>query len=325
MSYRIFLTGTRIADVALKILDNNNCIYEIGDPKDTPEDLVRKLKAFNPDGLIVRQGKITAAVQDAAENLRVICKHGVGVDNIDLSAATERGTPVMYTPKANFESTAEHAFALMFSLVRKIPLQDKRIRNGIFDKKGYDGLELLGKTLGIIGFGRIGKRLAELVAPFKMKVLVYHPSQREEALADYIEKVKTPAEIFPRADIISLHCPLNENTRYLINKDSIAAMKDGAYLVNTARGGIINEVDLHQALMNGKLGGAALDAFEKEPPPADHPLFSLDNVIMTTHIGGVSDNSFRNMGIGAVTNVLSVLNGEFPELESLVNKAVLDK
>ena len=325
MSYRIFITGSGIAEEALQVLRKENCAFEVGDPKDTPEDIAKKIKRFNPDGIIVRQGKITGTVQNAAKNLKVICKHGVGTDNINIEAATKHGIPVMFTPLANFESAAEHTLALILSLMRRIPNEDKRIRKGIFDKKKYDGLELFGKTLGIIGFGHIGRRLSELAGPFKMDVMVYHPSCIVEALPEYISKVKKAENIFPRADIISLHCPLTPDTKCMINKNSIAQMKKGVYVINTSRGGILNERDLFHALQDGKIAGAALDVFEIEPPAVDNPLFELDNVIFTTHVAGISDNSFKNMGIGAVKNVLAVLKGEIWDMESLKNKEVLNR
>lgn len=324
MPYRIFITGSGIAEEAQQLLREANCIFETGNPKDTPEDIAGKLRSFNPDGIIVRQGKINAAVQDAAPNLKAICKHGVGTDNIDVAAATRRGIPVMFTPLANYESVAEHTLALILSLIRRIPLEDKRVRGGIFDKKNYDGLELLGKTLGIIGFGHIGRRLAELAAPFKMKVVAYHPSCTGETLPPYISKVKNVAAIFAQADIISLHCPLTPETKNMINIQSIAQMKKGIYIINTARGGIVNESDLFRALQDGRIGGAALDVFETEPPAADHALFQLDNVIFTTHVAGASDNSLKNMGVDSVNNVLAMLNGEPLDMKSLVNKEVLD-
>lgn len=323
MHYRIFITGSGIVKEAQQLLREENCIFETGDPKDTPADIARKLREFDPHGLIVRQGKISAEVQAAAKSLKVICKHGVGTDNIDVAEATRRGIPVLFTPLANYESVAEHTLALIFALLRRIPLEDKRIRSGVFDKKHYDGQELLGKTLGIIGFGHIGRRLAELAAPFKMKVVVYHPSCTPEPLPPYISKVKKVEEIFSRADIISLHCPLTPETKGMINRRTIAQMKQGVYIVNTARGGIVNEGDLFQALQERRVGGAALDVFEEEPPAADHPLFRLDNVIFTTHVAGASDNSLKNMGVDSVKNVLAVLNGEPPDPESLVNKEVL--
>lgn len=323
MSHRVFITGSGIAEEARQLLRQEHCSFEVGDPKDTPDDLVAKLKAFDPDALIVRQGKITAEVQEAAAHLRVICKHGVGIDNIDIAAATRRGIPLMFTPRANFESAAEHTLALILALVRRIPNEDKRIRSGIFDKKKYGGLELFEKTLGIIGFGKIGRRLAELVAPFRMNVAVYHPSGTVEPLPPHIFKVKSVAELFPLADILSLHCPLTPETKGMINKQTIALMKQGVYVINTARGGLVNENDLLPALQAKRVAGAAVDVFEEEPPAVNHPFFSLDNVILSTHVAGMSDNSSKNMGIDAVKNVLAVLNGRPLDMAAVINHEVL--
>jgi len=323
MSYKVFLTGSGIAAEAVEFLTSEDCIVEVGDASDSSEDLVRKFKAFNPDGIIVRQGKITAEVQDAAPNLRVISKHGVGTDNIDKDAATARGIPVLYTPYANFESVAQHALALILSLARRIPSEDKRIRSGVFNKKGYSGEELTGKTLGLIGFGNIARRLSELAAPFGLNVVAYHPSNTAEKLQPHVSKVDNPEALFPLADIISLHSPLTPETRNLINKDTIGMMKPGSYVINTARGGIVNEQDLYEALKDGQLAGAALDAFEVEPPDMSNPLFTLENIIFTTHIGGMSNKSFKNMGFQSSENMLSVLKGETLNPAVVVNKQVL--
>lgn len=323
MAYRVFLTGSGIAAEAVAYLQNEDCIVEVGDPRDSSEDLIRKFKAFNPDGIIVRQGKITAEVQDAAPNLRIISKHGVGTDNIDKEAATQRGIPVTYTPNANFEAVAQHTLALILSLVRRIPSEDKRIRSGIFDKKGYDGEELTGKTLGLIGFGNIARQLAKLVGPLGMEVVVYHPSNTTEELLPHISKADSPAAVFSDADILSIHSPLTSETRNLVNNETIAAMKPGGYIINTARGGIVNEADLHDALQSGHLSGAALDAFEKEPPETDNPLFKLESIIFTTHIGGMSNKSFRNMGFQSSDNLLTVLKGAALNPDVVVNKEVL--
>ena len=283
----------------------------------------RKLKSFNPDGLIVRQGTITANVQDAASNLKVICKHGVGTDNIDIDAATARSIPVMFTPGANSESVAEHTLALILSLIRRIPVQDRQIRSGVFSKKSFDGQELLGKNLGIIGYGRIGRRLSELVSPFKMNVVVYHPSCTNENLPKYIVKAQTVEDVVCRSDIISLHCPLTPVTRGMINKTTIAQMKEGAYIINTARGPLVNEEDLIQALKEKSIAGAALDCFEKEPLAVDSPLLRLDNVILTAHVAGTSDESLRNIGTTAVRHVISMLRGEPVDVRFILNSQVL--
>jgi D-3-phosphoglycerate dehydrogenase len=164
--------------------------------------------------------------------------------------------------------------------------------------------------LGIIGFGQVGRRVAELVAPFKMRVLVYHPSCTDEPLPEYITKVKSVPELLPRVDILSLHCHLTPETRHLVNRDRIAQMRRGVHIINTARGALVHEDDLLEALQSGHVAGAALDVFAEEPPPLDHPLFQHDRVIVTAHVAGMSDNSFRNMGLAAVRHVLTVLKGE---------------
>ena len=323
MSYRIFITGSGITEEAMQLLKGENCQMEIGEPADTPAELIAKLSSFDPHALIVRQGQITAEVQAAAGSLKAICKHGVGTDNIDIAAATALGIPVMYTPGQNFEAAAEHTLALILALARQIPLQDRKIRNGIFDKKNYGGVELLGKTIGLVGYGRIARRLAELLYPFNMKAIVYHPSWRDDPELDHVSKVQHVDELFPLADIISLHCPLTDATRGLINRETIAKMKTSAMIINTARGPVVNENDLYNALKERRIAGAALDCFETEPPAADNPLFELDNVIMTTHIAGMSDYSTKNVGLASARNVLDILQGRQPDLKSVLNKESL--
>jgi D-3-phosphoglycerate dehydrogenase len=259
----------------------------------------------------------------AAEGLRVICKHGVGTDNIDLPAATRLGIPVLFTPGANTESAAEHTLGLILSLLRKIPTQDRRIRRGVFEKTRYDGVELAGKTLGLIGFGRIGKRVADLVAPFRVNVVVFHPHARNREYPPHVSRVSSPEQVFRESDIISLHCPLTDATRSLVNARTLGIMNDGVFLVNTARGGIISEPGLILALESGKVAGVALDVFEEEPVPESHALLRRDDVILTTHVAGVSDVSLRRMGMEAVQNVLAFLDGKPVDREVVRNPEVL--
>jgi D-3-phosphoglycerate dehydrogenase len=216
----------------------------------------------------------------------------------------------MYTPDANYECVAEHTLGLILSLLRKIPSQDSRIRRGQFDKKGFSGQELLGKTLGLVGFGRIARRLSELVAPFNVPVIVYHPSGTDETLAPHVSKVSSLDEVLRQSDIVSLHLPLLADTRGIIDSNALSKMKKHAYLINTSRGPIVNEKDLIKALHDGRIMGAALDTFEVEPMPADSPLFHLDNVVMTMHTAGNSDASLRNMAMGSARNVLAVLRNQ---------------
>jgi D-3-phosphoglycerate dehydrogenase len=324
-SFRVFITGSGIVNDALQKLENDNCVIEMGTPKDSPADIAGKLKAFDPDALIVRQGQITDEVLGFAPNLKVICKHGVGTDNIDIAAATRARIPVFHTLNANFEAVASHTLALMLSLVRQIPLQDRLIRDGIYDKSSYGGLELTGKTLGLIGFGKVGRRLAELVAPFQMHVLSYHPSCTTEELPVHITKTNNVLDVLKQADIVSLHCPLTSETKYMLNKDAFHLMKSSAFLINTARGGIVNEQDLLVALDQQKISGAAFDVLEIEPPVDDHPLFQYENVILTPHIAGSSDQALMNMGLAAVGHVLAVLKQEPVDTSSMKNPEVVKR
>jgi D-3-phosphoglycerate dehydrogenase len=320
MSFRVFVTGSGIAQQARQFLEDEGCTVEVGSPRDTPRDIEERVRAFQPEAMIVRQGKITADVQTAAPSLRVICKHGVGTDNIDIEAATLRGIPVMYTPSANYESVAEHTLALILALLRRITLEDGRVRSGIFDKAAYAGLELRGKTLAVVGFGRVGRRLAELAGPFGTRVVVHHPSRNLRMLPEHVSQVQRLEDALADADIVSLHCPLTAQTRNLINDRTIAVMKQGAYLVNTARGGVVDEAALAEGLRSGRIAGAALDVFASEPPDPANPLLAMTNVIFTTHVAGVSDNSYLNMGMESARNVLAVLRGEPVDAGSVVSR-----
>ena len=319
MRYRVFITGSGIAEKARHFLEEQDCKLECGDPRDSAEDIARKVSEFRPDGLIVRQGQISELVLKASPNLAAVCKHGVGTDNIDIASATQLGISVLYTPGINSEAVAEHTLALILCLVRQIPFLDKQVRGGIFDKSHYAGQELLGKTLALVGFGRIGRRVSELAASFNMNILVYHPSHTTERLPQNIHKIQNIDELFANADILSLHCPLNESTRGMINAETISRMRRSAFIINTARGAIIDEAALLQALRNNQIAGAALDTFELEPPAPTNPLFKLDNVIFSPHVAGISDRSFQETGLAAARNILAVFRGETPDPEAWLN------
>ena len=316
---RIFVTGPALAEEAKALLSRRGCVCAFGHDGDSPDDIARKLATFQPDGLIVRKGLITEAVIGAAGTLRAISKHGVGVDNIDVAAATARGIPVMITALANYESVAEHTLALIFALSRRIPAQDRKVRQGIWDRGDYGIDDLRGKTLGLVGFGRIARRLVELVRPLEMRVLVFDPYARS---AGSSVRFVDLMELLSLADIVSIHCPLTPETRGLLGRAQLAAMKPTAWIVNTARGAVVDETALIEALRDRRIAGAALDTFSSEPPGPNHPLFAVDSVVVSAHIGGFSRNSFRNMGVGAVENVLAVLDGGMPERACLVNPEV---
>ena len=251
------------------------------------------------DALAVRSAtKVTAEVLAAAPKLRVIGRAGTGVDNIDLAAATRRGVVVMNAPGGNSVSVAEHTLALLLALARQVSDASQSTRGGKWEKKKYSsGREVLGKTLGVIGTGNIGALVVQRAKAFGMKVIAYDPFLSEEAAAKLgVELVQLP-EIFRRADAITLHVPLTEQTRNMVGAPQLAQMKPGALLINCARGGLVDEKAVAEALKGKKLGGAALDVFETEPPPADHPLFSCENFIATPHLGGSTEDAQQNVAV----------------------------
>ncbi len=274
------------------------------------------------DALVVRsQTKVTKKVIDAAKKLRVIGRAGVGVDNVDVDAATRRGIIVMNTPGGNTISTAEHTFSMMMSLARKIPQAHATMKAGKWDRKSFEGVELYNKTLGIVGMGRIGSEVARRAIAFGMRVLAYDPFlSLSRAKALQVEVVELD-EIYARADFITVHVPATDQTLGMINKDTIAKMKNGVRLINCARGGIINEKDLYDAVKSGKVAGAALDVYEVEPPK-DSPLRELDAVIMTPHLGASTQEAQESVGVEVAEQIAEVLAGG--TIRNAVNMPSLD-
>jgi D-3-phosphoglycerate dehydrogenase / 2-oxoglutarate reductase len=238
------------------------------------------------EGLIVRSAtRVTAELMDAAKNLRVIGRAGVGVDNIDVTAATSRGVVVMNAPDGNTITTAEHTIALLVALARSVPQANSSLKSGKWERKNFVGTELQGKTLGIVGLGRIGKIVASRARALGMRIVAYDPFIATEQARDLEIESASFEEVLARADFLTVHTPLTSDTRGLINAAALAKMKHGARVINCARGGLIEEAALYEAIKSGQIGGAALDVFEQEPPPSDHPLLLLNEVIATPHLG----------------------------------------
>ena len=240
----------------------------------------------NRDGLIVRsETKVTAEVLNAASTLRVVGRAGVGVDNIDVAAATARGIIVMNAPDGNTITTAEHTIALLVALARNVPQANSSVKAAQWERKRFVGAELRGKTLGIVGLGRIGRAVAQRAAALGMSIVAYDPFIAADQAHEVDIQIVPLDEVLARADFLTVHTPLTNETRALINAGAFAKMKTGARVINCARGGLIDERALYDAITSGKIAGAALDVFEQEPPPADHPLLALDQVIVTPHLG----------------------------------------
>jgi len=325
MPFKIFVTSRSIAQKAIALMNKEGCEYAFGHESDDSTTIAQKVRDFQPDGLVVRKGKITREVLEASHRLKAVCKHGVGIDNIDLKAATELGIPVMITAWANFESVAEHTLGLILTLLRNIPRQHAYTTSGSWDKADYQGDDLLGKTIGLVGFGRIGQRLCELIAPFAVQVLVHDPYVPAREMPPAVQKAPDLRNMLPLVDILSIHCPLTPKTRKLIGQTELALLKPGACLINTARGGIVDEAALIKALQTGAIKGAALDTFEREPPHPDNPLLKMENVIVTNHVAGSSRDALRNMGVDAVQNILQVLRGNPPDSSSIINPQGFDR
>ena len=237
-------------------------------------------------GLVVRsETKVTAEVMDHAPHLRVVGRAGVGVDNIDVPAATERGIVVMNAPDGNTITTAEHTMALLIALARRVPQANSSLKSGKWDRKSFIGVELQGKTLGVVGMGRIGRAVATRARAFGMTIVAFDPFLAPEQAHDWDVELAPLNEVLSRADFLTVHTPLTEETRGIIDREAFALMKTGVRVINCARGGLIDEGALHEAITSGKVAGAALDVFAVEPPPSDHPLISLDEVVATPHLG----------------------------------------
>lgn len=290
------------------------------DKRLSEEELIPLVKDVH--AMVVRsETKVTAKVIAAAPNLKVVGRAGVGVDNVDKDAATERGIVVMNTPGGNTISTAELTFSMLAAVARRIPQAHASMKAGEWNRKQYKGVELYNKTLAVLGMGRIGSEVAKRAIAFGMKVLAYDPYlSHARAKTLQVELVEHLDDLYPRADFITVHMPMSDETRGMLNKDAFAKMKDGVRLLNCARGGIINESDLYDAIKSGKVAGAALDVYQTEPPPDEFPLRDLPEVIMTPHLGASTEEAQVNVGIEvaeAITDYL--LNGAVRNAINLPN------
>ena len=305
MAFKV-LVSDPLAQEGIDLLQSHSDVQVDVNTGLPPEELAKIIGEY--DGLVIRSGtQVTADILAKAVKLKVVGRAGVGVDNVDLDAATQRGVIVMNTPGGNTISTAEHSFALMMSLARNISQANQSLREGRWDRKKYTGAELFGKTLGIIGLGRVGREVGRRGLAFGMKVKGYDPFTSEDAMKKMGFEPATTDQIFESADFITVHTPKTQDTTHLIDDRAFAMMKKGVRIINCARGGIVDEAALLRALESGKCAGAALDVYEQEPPDPKNALLQRPDCICTPHLGASTEEAQVNVAIDIARNVLDAL------------------
>jgi D-3-phosphoglycerate dehydrogenase len=299
------------ADVSVEIVDG------------ALEELANKIA--DADGVTMRTSSLPAAVIERAERLKVVARHGVGYDNIDVDALTRRGIPLAIAADANATAVAEHTLFFMLALAKQGLRYDRATRAGGWEvRNSLEAVDLLGRRVLVMGFGRIGREVAKRCAVFGMQVMVYDPYVQAnliEAAGDW-RSVPDFQAVLSETDVLTVHLPLGPDSRSLIGAAELAALPGHAFVINAARGGIVDETALHDALVSGKIAGAALDVFDQEPPPEDHPLFALENVILSPHSAGLSKEAAIRMAVSTARNVLAGIDGRL-DPAMVINREVL--
>jgi len=299
------LISDKLADDGVKLFTETEGIEADVKLDLSPDELKAVIKDY--DGLVIRSGtKVTKDLLKAATRLKVIGRAGIGLDNVDIPAATKRGIVVMNTPGGNVITTAEHTIAMLLALSRNIPQGTASLKAGRWDKKKLQGREVFGKTLGLIGYGRIGSIVADRAKGLKMNVIVHDPFVNKELVEQSGFKLVSVEELYKASDYITIHVPKFKETENLLGKNAFDQMKHGVMIINCARGGIVNEADLAEAIKSGKVAGAALDVFETEPPGAS-PLFELDHVTCTPHLGASTAEAQKNVAVAVAEQIISYL------------------
>ncbi len=321
------LVSDKLAEEGLKILREGD-VFEVDTKYDLKDDLKKVIKDY--DALVIRSGtQVTEEIVEAATRLKVIGRAGVGLDNVDLKAATKKGIIAMNTPGGNTTSTAEHAFSLIMALARNIPQAHGTMKAGKWDRNKFQGVELYGKTLGVIGLGRIGSTVAKFAQGFGMAIKAYDPFLSPEMAAKRGITMSTFEDLIQNSDFITIHVPKTDETKGMIGEEQINKMKKSVRLVNCARGGIIDEAALAKALETKRIAGAALDVYDEEPPSADCPLLKFDNCVLTPHLGASTQEAQVNVAIEVAYAVRDALLGKgirnaanFPSLDEESYKAL---
>jgi D-3-phosphoglycerate dehydrogenase len=320
----ILVTHQQLSDDAKKVMADAGARAVYLSPPITEDMLIETITREGVGGVLMRLSPpFTRRVLEATPTLKIIAKHGAGIDSVDLEAATERRIAVVSAGGANADPVAEYTIATMLSLARDVPRLDRELRAGKWAKGTYMGREFRGRKVGLIGFGQIGRRVATMAAALGAQVTVYSRTRK-----DAVEGVQWETDLerlLGTVDILSLHCPLTEKTRGLIGRRELALMKPSAILINTSRGPVVDEAALTEALSTGKLAAAGLDVFAEEPTDPKNPLLQLPNVIVTPHVSAMTEEAMTRMGTSAATQILNLLKDGRVERENLANPDVVNR
>ncbi len=314
--FEVIMTAPRLADPAVAVLEAAGCTIHYMPPYPSAEAVATLTGELQAHAILTRQGPVTAAAMAASARLRIVARHGVGVDDVDLEAARARGIVVARAPGSNTRAVAEHTLAMILAMAKDFRALGTTIAAGNWRGATTKVRDIHGMGLGLLGFGAIGRHVAMLAQPFGMHVMAL--GRVPGALPPGVTAAPDLATLLAHSDVLSLHCPYTPQTHHIIDAAALAAMPAGSYLVNTARGGLVDEVALGAALDTGHLAGAALDVFETEPPPADEPLRRHPRILATPHVSGVTDGSLVNMGLMAAECIAACLTGNEVPAERVV-------
>lgn len=323
MSYKFLMTAPTLGAAGRQVLADAGCEVDYLTEANNPAEVEQRMATHAYDAVISRTVTLSEQAIAACPSLKIICKHGVGVTNIDVAAASARGIPVLTTPATNARSVAELTIGLMLSAARQLPFFQQEIAAGRWTRSSL-GSELHGKTLGLVGFGEIGRRVADIARSMGMSVAFFDPAIAPGSQTDDARQCASLEQLLPLCEVLSLHCPVNNATRQMLNADRLARLPEGAIVINTARGELIDEPALAQALRLGRLAGAGLDTFAQEPLPADHPFRQLSNVVMTPHIGGTTPQALDAVARSAARQCLDFLQQRRINPGACVNPNVLN-
>ena len=322
MPHTILITAPTLAAAGIEVLEQAGCRLLFVEDQTDAEAIARLLASEAVDGIISRTMTLDAAAMTSCPSLKVIAKHGVGVSNIDVEAASRQGIPVFVTPAANAQSVAELSIGLMLAAARRIARFDREIRAGKWLRAG-DGQQLAGRTLGLVGFGNVGQRVARVALALDMRVLAFDPALGGVSPLAGVDVRRSLDALVPDCDVLSLHCPLTPATHGLLGHAQLSRLRPGALLINTARGELVDEAALLNALASGQLSAAGLDTFCQEPLLPGNPLFAHPDIVMTPHIGGSTPDALGAMAEDAARHVLAWLNAEPVLRNACVNAHIL--